>query len=526
MGMGLNGISDWSPQLPFIDLMKQSRKWFDWDNNKSTLPIHTDKYDWITKLEPGQTLGTVFLTSKSTPTYLNYFVYYEGDGLIEYHWAATKNIEKSSKGKDYITVNEGSSLLKITKTNPLNPIKNIQIIAVEHLENFRAKEIFNPDWVAIMQPFRANRYMDWMRTNDSAPYKWENRPALQDRSWGTPKGVPIEVISTLSNQLHSIPWINIPHWAPMDFTNQIAQTMQSTLDVDIPIYIEHSNEVWNWQFKQAHHALSEGKKLWGEKGDAYMQWHGVRTAEICDEFKTGAFAKTPERIICTIGVQTGWKGLERAALDCPLWKEAPCYKHGIDAIAVATYFDAKLNGPHEAKQKHELEAIRTLAAQPDNIKLAFKQINNGSILPKGNKDEYYNGIRQYTANSAKYWSTVAKKHNLSLVAYEGGQHITANGQALQEDQKVTDFHIAINRSPLMENVYTIMLDEWKSNGGGLHMHYVDVSTASKWGSWGALENLKQSSSPKFKALIGFNENNPCWWQLCKEFPIERDIPLQ
>ena len=520
MGVGLNGISDWSGQMPFIDLMKQAREWKDWQNKESTKPIHTDQTDWITKLEPGQTLGTVFLSSPFPPAYRTYVVSYEGDGDIEYGGAAKKNPNKSRKGLDYITIiRGGSSFLHVTRVNPKIPLKNISIVAEEHLSAWKSGEMFNPDWLEKISPFRALRYMDWLKTNNSKPYLWQNRPKLEDRRW-TAHGVPLEVISTLSNRLNSIPWINIPHWANAEFIGQIATVLHQNLSTHLPIYVEHSNEVWNFGFQQAKYAHKISQSLWGREGDGFVQWHGMRTAIMCDTFKNGAFAKEPNRVICALGVHTAAQGREQAALQCPLWKEAPCLKHGIDTIAVTTYFDAELNGPSK-KNIHDTKIIKNLAKHPDGIKLAFEQIYTGSIIPTPPKHKIYKGIKKKTASSVKYWSGVAQRYGLSLTAYEGGQHITAIGKALRNDQDITEFHKAINRAPEMEGVYTTMLTEWKKNGGGLHMHFVDIASPKKSGNWGALESVKQNSSPKWDALMEFNTKHPCWWDECKEFPIVR-----
>ena len=524
MGVGLKDISDWSGQMPFINLMKQAREWKNWQDKKSTLPIHTDKNGWITKLEPGQSLGTVFLTSKAAPAYQHYIVSYDGDGDIRYRWAAQKDPKKSHKGRDYITVKKGSALLEVTRVNPKSPITNISIVAVEHLSSWKNGEIFNPDWLEKISQFRALRYMDWLKTNNSKPYLWQNRPKLEDRRW-TAHGVPLEVISNLSNRLNSIPWINIPHWADTAFIGHTATFFHKNLASNLPIYIEHSNEVWNFGFQQAKYARASSESLWGKHGNGFVQWHGMRTAVMCDTFKNGAFAKEPNRVICTLGVHTAAQGREQAALQCPLWKEAPCLKHGIDTIAVTTYFDAELNGPGR-RNRHDTKSIKDLAKHPDRISMAFEQIYNGSIVPTPANHTPYKGIQDKTAKSVKYWFNVAKKHNLSLAAYEGGQHITANGKALQNDEDIIEFHKAINTDPRMKGVYTTMLTEWKNNGGGLHMHFVDISSSGRSGSWGALEHVKQDSSPKWDALMEFNTTHPCWWSHCQQFPIAKEASSQ
>lgn len=519
MGMNISGINDWSTQMPFIDIMKQSRGWKDWRDQGSKAGFLTDKSGWITELRQNQIAGTVFLTAPEPPIYTTYYVFYDGDGAIEYHWAAQKNTRLSRPDRDVIEVNHGSSLLNITRTNPKNPIRNIRIIAKQHLEHYQQGQRFNPDWIKKIEHLRALRYMDWMGTNNSKPYSWQNRPKLTDRTWAT-KGIPLEVISELSNLTRTAPWITLPHWADEKFVEAAGNTFKQHLSSALPLYIEHSNEMWNWQFKQAHYALKMGKALWGKEGNAYMQWHGMRTAKICDTIKTQVFKKTPDRVTCVLGVQTSWHGLENAALDCPLWSDAPCYKHSIDALAITTYFSAGLNGPgrKDKKAKARAKELIKLASSAQSLELAHKQITHGGVLKKN-----YPGVGAELKSQLNYWSKVAKKRGLRLLAYEGGQHISANGYLLQENKKIIGFHREVNRAPFMGSVYRELLNTWKQGGGELHMHFSDIAKPSKFGSWGALEAVTQTGSPKWDAIVEFNRTNPCWWSYCNKYPIERPL---
>jgi len=72
----------------------------------------------------------------------------------------------------------------------------------------------------------------------------------------------------------------------------------------------------------------------------------------------------------------------------------------------------------------------------------------------------------------------------------------------------------------MAAAYTAYLGEWKANGGGLFMHFVDTYPPSQYGEWGALESTMQTVSPlsnapsKWQALQNFILNQPCWWVGC------------
>lgn len=508
LGMGLSGITSSSTQYPFIDLMKQARGWKDWDNKVEG--FSKDERDWVTALKAGQTAGTVFLVvPKEMPAiYDRAIVFYEGEGEIEYGWRAKKIDSLSRPGRDVITLSQGNHLLKIVRTNPDNYIRNIRIIPERHLAAYERGEVFNPDWVARIENFPALRFMDWLATNNSRQQSWEQRPRIEDRTWAV-KGVPLEMILQLANQVGADPWLNIPHLADGDYIERFAELVKANLNPDANVYVEHSNEVWNWQFQQARHANATGRERWGDRGNAYMQWHGMRTAQICDIFKQEVFTAASERVKCVLGVQTSWRGLQTAALECPLWVaegNEPCFKHGFDYIGITSYFDGGLNGPRKAKADPEHVAIlQSWFQEPDGgMTKAFEQLTDGRHLRAIEKFSDYQGVEQEIEDRLAYWQPTAASYGLGLVAYEGGQHITANGHVLQNDPAVAEFHTGVNRDPRMQGVYSSLLNAWEAGGGDLHAHFVDISFPSKWGSWGALEYVTQESSPKWNALLEFN----------------------
>jgi hypothetical protein len=72
----------------------------------------------------------------------------------------------------------------------------------------------------------------------------------------------------------------------------------------------------------------------------------------------------------------------------------------------------------------------------------------------------------------------------------------------------------------MAFVYARYFQQWKAGGGQLFMYYNDVGLESKYGSWGAIESIMDSTSPagsgppKWQAIQEFVSENPCWWSDC------------
>jgi len=120
---------------------------------------------------------------------------------------------------------------------------------------------------------------------------------------------------------------------------------------------------------------------------------------------------------------------------------------------------------------------------------------------------------QGNAETFVFFKGVADSHGLALTAYEGGQHITGNGHAIQEDADFIAFHTGLNRAPGMKDVYLTNFKNWRDAGGTLFMHFSDVGSYGKYGSWGALESIAQDTSPKWEAVREVNAL-PCWWPGC------------
>lgn len=531
LGVGLNGIADWSTELPFLDHFKASRKWLtqceegqpgcekgEWDSQEYD-SLDLDENGWVKSLPRPEdspkytTVGTLLL--REIPNKFpggRYVVLYEGEGEIKYGFDAKKIEAESQLGRDLIDVNPASGAgiwLKIVATDPNkngNYIRNIKVIQEPYEELYKSGEIFNPVFIDKIKKFRALRFMDWMQTNDSQQKEWQNRPTPETVSYAL-KGAPVEVMVALANKVNADAWFNMPHQATDEYIRNFSLMVKEKLNPNLVAYIEFSNEVWNWQFEQAKYASQQGKAKWGQdKDESYMNWYGMRTAQTCDIWKD-VFKNEQQRVKCVIATQTGWQGLEEAILECPFWVaegNKPCYQHGIDAYAVTGYFSGQLGA------KENLDKVESWWQDSDGgFAKAFQQLKEGNVLGDGTSSDSLNK----NMKSFIYQAKVAKDKGLQLVAYEGGQHIVGK-IGLENNEKLTDFFIALNRHPEMYAVYTQLLNNWKQAGGTLFMHFVDVADPSKWGSWGALEYVDQEGSPKYNALMDFMEENPCWWDSC------------
>jgi len=115
----------------------------------------------------------------------------------------------------------------------------------------------------------------------------------------------------------------------------------------------------------------------------------------------------------------------------------------------------------------------------------------------------------------KDFITVLAPYKLPLLAYEGGQNF-ANGAT----DALTNLYMTANRDTRMGEAYALYFQQWKNGGGQLFMHYSDIGMETKYGSWGALESIMQTTTPlsgappKWQAIQNFVTGSPCWWRGC------------
>jgi hypothetical protein len=522
MGINLAAVNYFASEQPFISSFVTSEKWIThssttWDTNEEKY-VDLDANGWPITLksvnEPTaqqfNSLGVLFLlgmpnTGNGIYPAGQYTVLYDGQGTLSYGFDAT--LVRRSPGRDVINVtpsNNGIDL-RIVATDPHhtgNYLRNIKVVTAANEAAARAGQIFNPAFLKLIQNFRALRFMDWFLTNGSTLSSWADRTVPTNAFFGTSKGVPIEIAVQLANAVSADAWMNVPLMADDNFIRQMATLVHSQLGATQKIYVELSNEVWNSSFSQFKDAVDRGRGLWptrsSSRGDYEYnrQWFGMRTAQMCDIWRS--VWRSDSRLVCVLGAQAAWSFSATEALKCPYWTQgAPCSGHAIDAVAVAPYMGGAVPS--------------AWTSQPDGgLANLFQSLysQNDPTIPAG-------GFMAQNAAWQKDFISNLAPYKLPLLAYEGGQNF-ANGAT----DALNNLYVAANRDPRMGQAYTRYFQQWKAGGGQLFMHYSDVGVGSKYGSWGSLESIMQTTSPlssappKWQAIQNFISGNPCWWRSC------------
>lgn len=524
LALGLSGLADYGTQQPFLDQMRTAREWIghlpgQWGGHDAAWLREggfLDENGWILRVPHNLArIGTLILTdlpAGMTSLAGRYHARWDGTAYPAFRGAA-RNVRY---GRGHATFEfapgDGAVFIEINRGD----LRNLSVVHERHLAAFEAGEIFNPDWLALIEDAETLRLMDWMVTNYSDQHTWADRAQTGDYTW-TARGAPLEVMLELANRTGAEPWFTLPHRVDDDYMRRFAEAVRDGLRPDLRAWVEYSNEVWNWQFRQADWAELNARARWGGREAAWVQFYALRATEMVRIWNE-VFAEQPERLVRVLSVQTGWLGLEQYILHAPLWQAedpgiGPPYRH-FDAYAVTGYFSSEFHGDERQPMLDDwLARSRALAEEQAQslpadaraahvaahrfdlaLQLAGRELLDGSVSgdPTGS-------VRHLLDDVLPYHARVAAGHGMTMVMYEGGTHVVVP-PARREDADLVDFIIALNHSPQMAELYRVLISGWGALTPAPFNAFVDISPPSIWGSWGGLRHI-DDANPRWEAMM-------------------------
>lgn len=470
--MNLAPVAYWGSELPFLNLGYTASRWrlqpiggpFQWD---LPLPPSTPEGYPLT-IPPGHYLESFLVFTphrNSLPDEL--FVNYKGNGRLEYLGGA--ELVKRESGRDILRdlKNGGPIIARLMSTSADDPIRDITVTYPGAPEG----EIFRPEFLDRLSGVSVLRFMDWMDTNNSPIATWDQRPRLE-RYTQSEGGVALELMVALANRASIAPWFTLPHKADDDYVRRFAEYVRDNLDPALPVWVEHSNEVWNSLFDQFKYALEQGQRLnlSSNEYEAGLRYHSRRTTEILTIWKE-VFGDDKERVIGVYAAQAANPWTSEVIMS---WEGASDHA---DVLAVAPYFGGSLGD-----QEH---APTVAGWSLDQLFDALTREVDGQN-------------REFIEQQAE----IAKRYGVELVAYEGGQHLVGYS-GTPADKVLHEFFAKANRDPRMGDLYRRHIDHWRAAGGGTYAFFNSMGEYSQWGCWGLLENEDDDrDAPKWRAVQG------------------------
>jgi hypothetical protein len=290
LGVNLTSNADWDGDRIFADAMKQSRGWCTPGSCASLIP--TDEAGW-----PKQDFTIIPVAG---PTELNgtYLMRFRGLAQVSINFGygsfsvgGTNYGATLPSGTGYdAATNTTTATLSITPSQSINVYLNYTNTqrnaasavntGLTDIKMMRPKSpgaatpygpgtLFTGGLESALAPFTAIRGMTYLNTNGSTIASWSDRVPPSAPIQAQFNGGALEYLVMLANETGKDLWVNVPVSASADYVTKLAQLLRFGSDGVLPyvspqahpkyppvqpnlnIYVEYSNEVWNFSFAQA-----------------------------------------------------------------------------------------------------------------------------------------------------------------------------------------------------------------------------------------------------------------------------------
>ncbi len=481
IGGNLDGLRDWSHSLPYVNLIKQARKWgspFNPSDGNAT-------YDPVTGW-PTSDFGVVIVSS-SFDLAGTYLLHATGDAQV----SMASKLPGSIVNKTYdlstntlsalITLPQGASQMRLSFRHTSGPgLQNISILQPGY--NLSCQSNITTLMLAHLSRFSILRFMEWTRTNNSSDVHWNDTTPLHWPQYTAPKHNPWETISFIANQFNQSTdiWINIPASASDDYVLKLAQLMFKQLKPTINIYIEYSNEVWNYLFPQATiNLLAANDSVYNHGDPFHLNYDSISKPEY---WAYRRIASQIKRISDLFKLVFGpehvgqWKRIRPIlgghclkpvvivdSLDYlnTIYDSPSSYLHG---IAIVPYFNLG-----NYKTKSNLTTEQVLAGLNSSLQTFLPEQGWNTQAPVG------------------IHATYAAWYKLVVHGYEGGPDTVAGCGNCSLEAKTN-----ATRDPWMTDLCVNYLNGWYRFGfQTLNWFVAGASQTTSTGSWGLLEDMRQ-----------------------------------
>lgn len=476
VGANLSPVADWNRTREFADVAKHARRFGSanapWDENAAL-----DAMGW-----PVGDAGVVLVCCQGPTAGLG------GTYRISFECATTPTISLvASSGTignvrrdaatgvvtaDLVVPDSGEQIM-LSFRNTQGGIRRLSVLR----PGVAAGQRFTPAFLAHNGRFSTLRFMDWNLVNNSVVGSWSQRTTLQHANWRAGTGVPYEVCIDLCNALRSDMWVCVPARADDDFVRQLARLIRDRLSPSLRVYVEYSNEVWNWQFEQATWNLD--RALAEAAAGADIAFDGATDANV---LRWRRIARESVRV-GRLFVQEFGAGSMGARVRPVLAGQIAWSRQFIEGIRYI-----------ERVQGRPRDLIFALAGAPYyNV----GELDARTDLTPSRVLEALAASEQAIADTTQYevLAALTAWYGLSpFVAYEGGPDTYGGNNVLAKAQA--------HRDPRIRPLMTRAIRRWFASGGGLYNHY--ASGADDWetsfGAWSLVERMQDVAAPKLLAM--------------------------
>jgi hypothetical protein len=517
LGVNIEPPSDYARLPPFVDMMKSSRVWGTVDapwNETSAV----DALGW-----PTGDAGVVIASRQSdvsddgnTYQYLQagtYRLSFTGKATVTPTASIGVSVtnylydQATNRSTADVVVGATSNQLILSFRNTVGGVRNVALIRPGYADT----DTFTNEFKQAIAPFTALRFMDYLATNGTPVRTWAERTTPASATQAVAKGGAYEYAIQMANELGKDIWLNVPLNADEAHIRSLADLINRTLAPGRVVYLEYSNEIWNWSFQQTsvNANLAVAEAVAGDTSLTYgMQCSQAQfdagNVDTCNKYWSGYFrvGKQIVRISQLFSEVMGASALNTrfrpvyatqwayAAIGEQVLKNIAKYRGApssfLYGVAGAPYFTL----PNETYTSTTLTADSILQGLQRSVDVEFAPFFTAGMNVNGafSRGTPYNG-GDWTNATQK---ALADYYKIKSMAYEGGLDLGQSSASATAKMQA-------NKDARMGDIAKSELDQWFGCGNDLFMYYSLTGAWGQWGYWGLTNDPNNLNAPRYVA---------------------------
>ena len=449
--------TDWMEPI-FADAMMTCRGFQQVSDNSPNIPVDADGW-------PTEDTGVVVWHGHAHRSGV-YRLSFDGKADLAIRWATAEIRNKKYDAETNKTTAEiyfayTPELFRLVFENTGGGVRNIKLmrpIEAGSSVSHDVGETFDRQLIKLLKRFDVVRYMDVIGTNGSLEVEWSKRKLPTQLQGGV---MAWEYVVQLSNETGTDPWVIVPHQATDNYVTELAKLFRDQpLDPERKLYVEYSNEVWNYGFAQCHWNADEAARCVVENENHPLNFDGAYTADNAVAQKWGLATR-----------RIPFRGMEVSDIFRSVFGD----NQMMSRVRPVFCWQVSDNGMHTQGHSSLMYLDAYMRTQGRNVNDAFwgggpagyyspdDGLDLDDIWDTGEFDHEY-----WANNSCVYDATICATYGLRYVMYEGGP---AFGDDLGGDAAIPVGELAWNDP----RIYDKMIDHHKAYnkmGGELFCYYV------------------------------------------------------
>jgi hypothetical protein len=499
LGINLGWVTDWSDrEMMFVDVMKVARGFAlptaYWDPTNSPAPV--DANGW-----PTADFGVIFLTTPSDPLnrpvtttfpslFGTYSLSFTGQATVTGAGCCTiQNVAynpQTNTTTASVVVGPNDSQLGLVFTGTNGGVQNLKLLRPGYAQG--TTQVFTNQFLNAIAPFGTLRFMDTLQTNSNPVTSWSQRTLPTTPQQSASSGLAWEYVIALANKTGKDIWVNIPEGVNLadttsnNYVTQLAQLMKANLNPGIHVYLEYSNELWNYAFPQTHVNLASAISDVNSGADPSLNYDNVNNqyywASRRVMHQVMRISQLFQNVYGSAAINTTIRPLYLSQYVQPFLTEDALLYFKANFGTASQYIYGIGGAPYFGGSDS--------TSYPDMTSGMAALTSGASAMQNGFATQAYAGNLSYSNISFK---GLADYYGLKSLSYEGGPALTsATSPAINERLESN-----AGLTPMIENY----LANWYGCGNDLFM-YFDLAEA-QGNIWGTYEDLS-IATPKSLAL--------------------------